>query len=419
MMRSDSQHSPLPEMERRISPRMAIDRFVYVTVAPGHGGMLVDLGEGGMCISVANPLVLSTAIHFSFMFEGHRIVQGMGRVCWRSQSGEKAGVQFVGLSSDLRAFIRKRLGIGNVTSSLMFLPGSSKPMQPLCRAEQPAANEDPSLGTDVLRAAIASRPLPTNNNDAGFKGILLGTAICAVLVALGVMIHSYPGMLGKLAGLTPVAGTQPASEPVEAVGFRGFTRSVKRSKAFLRDGAPGQPIRSTAIFYDPDQNEARFSIEITDSSREQWLAMVTNQDLTLSETSYTIPEGRSASSGNDTSQAPPMSAAGLSLQFKGLMKGTLRNDGALVVEGAQRSSPSNPGIRKGVPKPIVLEAMVGRDGTVRKVQLISPPDAKLAGVVVAAVRRWRYRPLYENGRAIEFATRITFDFWGPNSQASN
>lgn len=308
------------------------------------------------------------------------------------------------------------MGLGNAPSSLMFLPGSSKPIQPLCRAEQAAASEDPSQGTDLLRSAIASRPPPTNNGS-GFKGILLGTAVCTVLVALGVMIHSYPSMLRKLVWLTPVVGTQPASEPVDGIGFRGFTRSAKRSN--MRDGPPGQPIRYTAIFYNPDQNEARFPVEITDASRERWLAMVTNQNLTLSKTSYTIQEKRSTSSGNDTSLAPPMWPAGLSLQFKGLMEGILRNDGALVVEGARHSSLSNPSNRESVPKPIVMEAMIGTDGTVRNVQLISPRDSKLAAVAVAAVRQWRYWPLYENGRAIEFATRITFDFWGPSPQASN
>lgn len=416
MTLGDPQDSLLREKERRNSPRMAIKQLVYVTIAPGSGGLLVDLGEEGMCISIDNPLALSTEFHFSFTLDGHRIVQGMGRVCWRWQPDKKVGVQFIGLASDLHSFIRKWLGIGNEPSSLMFLPGSSKPMQHLYGPELQPANEDRGKGIDVLRSAITSRPSPTNDRSQ-LKGILLATAVCVVLFALGVVI--YPGRLPRLTWLNPVAGTEPASKPGQGIGLNGFTEGINRLKTPISHGPPGQPIRNTKMLYSPDQNETRFPVEVTDASRERWLATVTNQNLTVSKTSDPIEERRSPSPADARNPAPSMSPPGLSLRFKGLMKGVLRSDGALVVEGARPSSPSNPTNRRSAPQPVVVEAMVGSDGAVRNVQLISSADSSLAAAVVATVRQWRYWPLYENGQAIEFATRITFDFSGSGPQAPN
>jgi TonB family protein len=105
----------------------------------------------------------------------------------------------------------------------------------------------------------------------------------------------------------------------------------------------------------------------------------------------------------------------LSLEFEGTM-GVLRNDGALVEEGSPVAKPLNPDNRTSSPEPIVVEAVVGKDGGVKNVRLISPPGSKLAGAVVDAVKRWRYRPLYENGQPVEFTTRITFDFPAPHGK---
>jgi TonB family protein len=59
--------------------------------------------------------------------------------------------------------------------------------------------------------------------------------------------------------------------------------------------------------------------------------------------------------------------------------------------------------------PVVLEALVGKDGTVEKLSTVSG-DSQLAAAATDAVRQWRFKPFFRNGSPEEFQTRITVDF---------
>lgn len=58
---------------------------------------------------------------------------------------------------------------------------------------------------------------------------------------------------------------------------------------------------------------------------------------------------------------------------------------------------------------VVLEAVIGKDGTMQRLQVISG-HPMLAPAAVEAVRQWRYRPYILNGEAIEVETQITVNF---------
>jgi protein TonB len=58
---------------------------------------------------------------------------------------------------------------------------------------------------------------------------------------------------------------------------------------------------------------------------------------------------------------------------------------------------------------VVLEALVGKDGTVEKLSTMSG-DPQLAAAATDAVRQWRFKPFISNGLAEEFQTRITVSF---------
>ena len=62
--------------------------------------------------------------------------------------------------------------------------------------------------------------------------------------------------------------------------------------------------------------------------------------------------------------------------------------------------------------PVVLNALVGVDGSVRKVEVISG-NPQLVKAAADAVRQWRFRPHNLNGRPVEFETRITVNFQLP------
>lgn len=59
--------------------------------------------------------------------------------------------------------------------------------------------------------------------------------------------------------------------------------------------------------------------------------------------------------------------------------------------------------------PVVLNALVGTDGAVRELKVMSG-DPHLVRAATDAVRQWRFRPHRLQGRFVEFETRITVNF---------
>jgi protein TonB len=58
---------------------------------------------------------------------------------------------------------------------------------------------------------------------------------------------------------------------------------------------------------------------------------------------------------------------------------------------------------------VVLEALIGRDGTMQNLKLISG-HPMLVPAAIDAVSQWRYRPYILNGDPIEVETQITVNF---------
>ncbi len=58
---------------------------------------------------------------------------------------------------------------------------------------------------------------------------------------------------------------------------------------------------------------------------------------------------------------------------------------------------------------VVLRAVIGKDGTVQDVQLISGPSL-LTSAVMDAVHKWRYKPYYQDGEPVAVETQITVEF---------
>jgi len=80
----------------------------------------------------------------------------------------------------------------------------------------------------------------------------------------------------------------------------------------------------------------------------------------------------------------------------------------LLLQKVQPSYPEQ-ALRVGLQGPVVLQAWIGRDGTIRDLKLIRG-SLLLGQAAYKAVRQWRYQPYVLNGRAIEAQTYVTVDF---------
>lgn len=59
---------------------------------------------------------------------------------------------------------------------------------------------------------------------------------------------------------------------------------------------------------------------------------------------------------------------------------------------------------------VTLEAIIGRDGTIRDLDLLTAPDDSLAKAAYDAVSTWRYKPFLRDGKPVEVETTITVNF---------
>ena len=58
---------------------------------------------------------------------------------------------------------------------------------------------------------------------------------------------------------------------------------------------------------------------------------------------------------------------------------------------------------------VILEAMIGRDGMIQDLQVLSGPPI-LAAAAEEAVKQWHFRPHYQGTEAVESQTKITVNF---------
>ena len=58
---------------------------------------------------------------------------------------------------------------------------------------------------------------------------------------------------------------------------------------------------------------------------------------------------------------------------------------------------------------VVLHAVIGKDGTVNSLDVVSGP-AELTKAAINAVKQWRYSPIFLNGIPVEVDTTISVIF---------
>jgi protein TonB len=58
---------------------------------------------------------------------------------------------------------------------------------------------------------------------------------------------------------------------------------------------------------------------------------------------------------------------------------------------------------------VILDAVIGTDGTVVDLRAISGPD-ELTSAALDAVKWWRFQPYLINGQAVQVKTRLAVDF---------
>jgi TonB family protein len=80
----------------------------------------------------------------------------------------------------------------------------------------------------------------------------------------------------------------------------------------------------------------------------------------------------------------------------------------LILDKVQPSYPEQ-ALQSGLQGPVVLQARIAKDGTIRELKLIRG-SLLLGEAAYQAVKQWRYKPYLRNGQAVEAQTYVTVDF---------
>jgi TonB family protein len=78
-------------------------------------------------------------------------------------------------------------------------------------------------------------------------------------------------------------------------------------------------------------------------------------------------------------------------------------------QGAYEATYPTLGQHMNVTGSVVLQAVIGADGVIETLRVVSGPSI-LTTAATQAVREWRFKPYVQNGQAVETQARITVNF---------
>jgi protein TonB len=128
---------PSRRENRRLHPRRKLERLAYADLGPDNGGVLIELGQGGLSFQGVGPVGEAQLIHLKFTLPSMSTrIEATGQVVWSNNSGKGGGLRFVDLDEEAQQQIKEWI------SSETPFSGSEKPVT--IRPGAPLAPENSS-----------------------------------------------------------------------------------------------------------------------------------------------------------------------------------------------------------------------------------------------------------------------------------
>jgi TonB family protein len=104
--------SPLTIGDRRLCVRRPVPSLAYVDLGENNGGIILNIGEGGLAATSAAPLDTDGLARMRFQMPGSSDrLEASGEIAWIGESKRQAGLRFVDLSEDARNRIRNWISL--------------------------------------------------------------------------------------------------------------------------------------------------------------------------------------------------------------------------------------------------------------------------------------------------------------------
>ncbi len=100
------EHTPL-FTESRAYPRVKVHSLAYIELGEGNAGLILNISETGMAIQAVQMLSSNRLTRMQFRLpKTEKLIQASGKVIWQIRSRKEAGIEFDGLSEQMRGAIR-------------------------------------------------------------------------------------------------------------------------------------------------------------------------------------------------------------------------------------------------------------------------------------------------------------------------
>ncbi len=256
-----------------------------------------------------------------------------------------------------------------------------------------------------------------------FGSLLFGLVAVLAVVAGMALFDSQPPQIGDLlVGVRNAIGVRsaPASpgQPWAAKTYAAKSKAHPLRSGEVKDQpAPGRPSTASVANSPEEVNEPAnqvvpFQLELVDSNNQKWL--LTRSSTRVVRIHYRGPEEASGVR-VEFPGGQYKSAVDRIPEYAGVSTSSVPIGGISgeISAGLPKQQPAPTSPTQALPKQmqgsVVLQAVIGKDGNVREVRLVSGPPI-LASAVMEAVRKWHYEPYYRNGEPVAVETQIIVDF---------
>ncbi len=139
-------HTQVPE--RRLHPRVLPKTLIYVACGQSNGGMVLNVSDDGMAISMAIPVGDEAYSNLQVRMNGlAESIEVHGRMAWTTKSKKRAGIQLLDVSDEQRGQIREWLAQEGVRD-VNLLP----------RVPETASAVLPALADGAITHALLEKP---------------------------------------------------------------------------------------------------------------------------------------------------------------------------------------------------------------------------------------------------------------------
>jgi len=239
--------------------------------------------------------------------------------------------------------------------------------------------EEPPAGADQTEVALYTAP------RQDYWNIVLTVAVIALAITLGWLLGRGGPRRANPAGNKP-APAQTASLPQQAAPVPPPAAPVPPAAAEEKPAPPPAPKHESAA----PQNARPGELVITQNGK----------------VIYRQPAPQTSGAANLAPPAPASASTQTGVSNAVLISPETANQ-YLV----QRVEPEYPEEARAqhLQGPVTLEAIVGKDGSVKSLKTISG-DPQLAAAARSAVNQWRFKPFLQDGKPAEFQTQVTVNF---------